>query len=365
MPHLAVAITAHGYGHAAQVAPVVDELWRRHPALRITLATEVPEAFLRARIRAPFAYVAHAADFGLCMQSAFDIDLRASFERYRALHDRWEAELDRERRFLDTLAPDCLLADVPYLSLAAARRAGVPAIALCSLNWADVFAHYLGREAGAAGYLDTMRAAYGDADLFIRPTPSMPMSWLDNSAEIGVIARTGRRQRDALCAQLGVGVTEPILIAAPGGIRTHLAVERWPGFDDSVWLVPDDWPIAGPRMFRIGTLSMSFTDALASVDCILGKCGYGTVAECVVNGTPLAYVPRPDWPEEPGLVDWLDRHDAGVAVDVAALAGGGLRELLQTCARRAVRRVEPHGIAEAAELIGARLGLGAARPGAA
>ena len=37
MPHLFVSLTAHGYGHLAQVAPVVAELTRRLPGLRLTV----------------------------------------------------------------------------------------------------------------------------------------------------------------------------------------------------------------------------------------------------------------------------------------------------------------------------------------
>jgi hypothetical protein len=36
------------------------------------------------------------------------------------------------------------VADVPSLSLAAAKRLGIPAVALCSLNWLDLYRTYCG-----------------------------------------------------------------------------------------------------------------------------------------------------------------------------------------------------------------------------
>jgi len=349
--HLVVAISAHGFGHAAQIAPVIGELARCAPALRLTLVTEAPEMLLRGRIAAPFTYVAHAADFGLCMRSALEIDRATSIERYRTLHADWPASVEREARFLAALEPDYLLADVPYLSLAAAQRLGVPAFALCSLNWADVFQHYFGELPGAGRYVEQMQAAYNSAALFIRPEPAMPMDWLDNAVSVDAIARVGRPQPDRLREVLGLDAPGRVLMAAFGGIDLRPPVESWPTAPGDVWLVPDSWSADAPGLSPVGSVPMPFVDLLASVDCVLGKCGYGTVTECVANGTPFAYIPRPDWPEEPYLTDWLQRHRAGVAVESDDLARGVLGGILDRYGIAPVERTKTHGAAEACELL--------------
>ena len=121
--HLLVAITPHGFGHAAQVSPVVNALRRRLPALRITILTSLPEAFLKRRIQGDFKLISQAPDFGLIMNSALDIDLEASAAAYAELHRNWQQRVDAEARRLESLVPDLVLADVPYLTLAAARQA--------------------------------------------------------------------------------------------------------------------------------------------------------------------------------------------------------------------------------------------------
>jgi len=45
--HLLVTICAHGFGHLGQSAPVLNALRRRLPALRLTVASTLPEARLR------------------------------------------------------------------------------------------------------------------------------------------------------------------------------------------------------------------------------------------------------------------------------------------------------------------------------
>ena len=39
---------------------------------------------------------------------------------------------------LRRLAPDLVLTDVAYLPLAGAAQAGIPALSMCSLTWADL-----------------------------------------------------------------------------------------------------------------------------------------------------------------------------------------------------------------------------------
>jgi hypothetical protein len=56
--------------------------------------------------------------------------------------------VDREARLLAELQPDLVLSDVAYLPLAGAARAGIPALAMCSLNWAELFAHFFAASPG-------------------------------------------------------------------------------------------------------------------------------------------------------------------------------------------------------------------------
>jgi len=50
MPHLFLAVTAHGYGHLAQSAPVAEELAKRVAGLRVTLQGDIDPSFVRNRL---------------------------------------------------------------------------------------------------------------------------------------------------------------------------------------------------------------------------------------------------------------------------------------------------------------------------
>ena len=82
------------------------------------------------------------------------------------------------------MQPDLLLADVPYIGLAAAQRLGVPSVSLCSLNWADIYRHYCGKRQECEAIAVQMLDAYAGAVCFLQPQPSMTMPDLDNRRSI-------------------------------------------------------------------------------------------------------------------------------------------------------------------------------------
>jgi hypothetical protein len=181
--HLLVSFSDHGFGHIAQCAPVVNAL-RRKPGLgaelRLTVYSRAPEPFLRSRLQGPFVRMERDTGAGMVMDDAMVVNRPASLAAYQELHHDWPARVSAEAAALRRLAPhgppDLVLCDVPYLPLAAARQAGIPAVALCSFNWHDMFVHYCGELPGpdAPRIAKQIRQAYQAADLFIQPEPSVP-----------------------------------------------------------------------------------------------------------------------------------------------------------------------------------------------
>lgn len=358
--HLAVAISSHGYGHGAQTATVLTALRTRYPDLRLTLLTGLARTFLESRIPGEFELIDWRGDFGMQMSSALEVDLVRSAADYAMFHANWDARLAETIVLLERMAPDLLLANVPYLPLAASARIGMPSIALCSLNWADIYRHYFSGRLEFSSILACMLSAYNSAEMFLCPAPSMVMPDMRNVRPIGPLARLGRDCRVALCAQLGVSESQRLVVIAPGGIPLNLPIHGWPVADDISWIVPDDWAVTRTDMHAFASVGMNFTDLLASADAVLGKLGYGTVAECACNGTPLLYMPRPDWPEEDCLAEWLQVYGRCAPIGHEQVLRGELREQLeQMWAQPIPPAPQPTGAEEAAQIIAQRLTKGA------
>ncbi len=325
---LLVAVSHHGLGHLAQTAPVVNALCELRPDIRLVVRSALQTRQLAARLRFPFEHLAEPVDCGWIMHDAIRLDLEASLAAYRVFHADWEARVGREAQRLRELSIDRVYSNVAYLPLAAAQKAGLPAAALCSLNWLDIFGHYLGETSGADRMMGEMRAAYRAARLFLRPEPAMPMPALDNTVALPPIAQTGQRRGAEIRARLGLAEDTRLVLVGMGGINYRLAGGDWVASPELVWLVPDGWG-SGGNVFPFSAANMPFIDLLASCDALVTKPGYGSFAEAAAHGLPVLYLPRPDWPETPWLADWLRRVARADEIDEQTLRSGGAGQALQ------------------------------------
>lgn len=331
MQHLFVDISSHGYGHLAQTAPVLNQLAKQRPDVRLTLRSGLPPEKLKQRIHTPFEHISSASDFGYAMIDALTIDPAATATRYREAHADFAGRVAADAALLRDRQVDVVFANVSYFPLAAAARMGIPAVALCSLNWADLYAHYFGADTIHA----EMLAAYRTAT-FLRTTPGMPMPLLERKETIGPLAARGADRRAELCRKLGAGETARIVVIALGGIPSRLPVEHWPALPDTHWLVPEVWQVQRADMHAFEPWDFPFADLLRSVDAVVTKPGYGTFTEAACNGAAVIYQRRDDWPEQDCLIEWLPKHARYAEVSATNLIAGNLGQALESCLQRAV-----------------------------
>ncbi len=351
MSRLLAAVSPHGFGHLAQAATVLNALWRKRPDIERVVRTAVPEAVVRERIEGDFRYCHAADDFGMAQHSALAVDVAASAARYRAAHTDWRGRVAATARELEQLAPDGVLADVPYLTLAGAAEAGIPALAMCCLNWADIYGHYCADLPESGPILAQMQAAYGSAHAFLRTEPAMPMSWLPNARDIGPIMAPGQNRRAAIDAAHGTAGLQLVLVAW-GGLHLRLPLAQWPASPAVRYIVPREWRVERADCLTMEAIALPFTDLVASVDLLITKPGYGSFTEAAGSGVPVLYVPRDDWPESPYLEAWLQQQGRCRRVSAEALSAGRFQEPLEALlAAGRHRPVKASGVAGAVEAI--------------
>jgi hypothetical protein len=337
LKRLCAAVSHHGLGHLAQSAPVLNALHALDPGLEFVVRTALPRTVLELRLAMPFEHWQEASDCNLVMHDAIRVDLPASLAAYRAYHRDWPRKVDAEARRLDDLGADAVFSNVGYLPLAGAQRAGLPALAMCSLNWADIFRHYLGGEHGAQAILGHMTAAYAGARAFLRPEPSMAMADLGNTVAIPPVVQAGVDRRAELLGRLGLAADTRLVLVGMGGIRYRPPVESWPCPAGLVFLVPDDWRAEHPCARTLRDTGMPFRDVLASADALVTKPGYGSYAEAAAAGVPVLTIPRADWPEAPCLNDWLAARGRLIEIREEQLRHGDLAAALAALWARPAR----------------------------
>jgi hypothetical protein len=349
--HLLVDISPHGYGHIAQCAPVVNALRERLPRLRVTVRSAAPQPVLASHFQGEPEVLAPGPEPGLLMADGMTVLPQASFDAYRTLHTRWDEQVAQEARALQALGVNLVLSAVGCLPLAAARRAGVPAVGIGSFHWAAMFQSYCGTFEGAGEIAARMLAAYRDASRFIALTPGMPMPELA-PVRVGPVARLGRNRSAEIRARLGLETATRLALVALGGIPTRLPLGDLPPIPGLHWLMPEDASLGRTDATAFERLGLAFSDLIASADLVLTKPGYGTFVEAACAGAAVVTLARLDWPETPYLVEWLRPRTRCEVLPPEDLASRKLQttvERLLALPRPAAPR--PTGIREAARVL--------------
>lgn len=362
-PHILVALSSHGFGHLSQAAPVVNALQHCVPNARITIRAAFPVDRIKRRIHGPVAIQTVADDFGMVMNHALSVDVEASLTAYQQVHANWDARVRRATQELIKAKVDLVLSDVPYLPLAAAAAAGIPSVALCSLNWADILEHYVGRDT-APELVATIRAAYRSARYFLQPAPSMKMTGLPNGVAIGPTCSPGTPRRAELLARVDQccrddGLAERadtwLVLVGMGGTPFELNLETWPTHIDHrpvCYLVSEGIAQTHPNAVSVLRTGIEYSDLVASADLIISKPGYGMFVESAAAGVPLLYVARKDWPETDALTDWLQSVARCHEIQSEALHSGDFVHPMKALLHQGrYAPVPPSGNDEAARLI--------------
>jgi hypothetical protein len=330
MPLIWAAISAHGFGHAAQVVPVLNALGRKIPGLRTILRTAVPASFFQNRLVIPWELSAVQQDIGCIQQGPLSIDVDATWREHARFHATWNDRIQAEIEAMNQAHPNLVLADTPYLAIAAGAEAGLRTVGLVSFTW-DLVLSAFSTPPGIDDQALTraIRQAYARADLALRITPSPQMDIFKNLVDIGPICEPASSAREALSAQLRLSPGERTVLIGFGGIPlASLPTADLDSLNGYRFLFDGPVPPSSTRFVSTQSLPFSFKTLLASVDIIMSKPGYGTLVEAVALRTPLIYVRRYNFADEQSLVDYLHRYGRGVELAGADFAAGRWESVL-------------------------------------
>ena len=314
MPLIWSAISSHGYGHAAQIIPVLNELGRRRPDLAVVLRTNVPRSFFESRLNLPWEPSPSQPDVGCVQHGPITMDWPATWQTHRAFHETWGSRLRGEVEAIRQARADLVIGNIPYLAMAAGAAAGLPTVAVASLNWAEVLREHLSpHEPWQQSILEQIGRAYAQATLLLRIAPGLPMGAFPNVKDIGPIADPLPAERNRLRKLLQIDSQDALILVAFGGIRLEaLPFAQMESMADIQFLIDGPVPGGSRRLHSIAGLPLRFSTLLSSVDTIMTKPGYGTVIEAVAVNTPVVYVRRYNFADEQPIVDYLHRYGRGV-----------------------------------------------------
>ena len=356
MPSIWCAISGHGYGHAAQVVPVLNALGALVPELAAILRTTVPASFFRDRLTIQWTFSPAEQDIGCIQDGPLKIDIDKTWAAHQHFHETREARLSNEVAAMQAASPALVIADTPYLAIEAGSRARIHTVALASLTWDLVLKEFChASDHSHQQLIQRVRKSYARADRALRITPAPTIDAFSNMIDIAPIASPNFPERDRLASALALAHDERTVLVGFGGIPlTSLPLEQMEQLHPYRFLIDGPIPAGYSRIHSIETLPLSFKTLLASVDVIMTKPGYSTIVEAVALQQPVVYVRRYNFADEPPLVDYLHRYGRGVELTIDDFTQGRWETALRRVGESPIPSVAappPTGAAEAAAIL--------------
>ncbi len=324
MPLIWCSISGHGFGHAAQTVPVLNELGTRISGLKALLRTTVPRRFFEGRLEIPWELSPQPQDVGCVQENPLHIDQAATWAETQRFHERWEVRVEEEVRAIRARSPVLLLSNISHLAVEAGARVGLPTIAMSSLSWDQILEPLMTQgDTRQANVIQQIRQAYSRADLLMRLVPGMSFSAFLKQTDLSPIVSPLVPERARLIASLGAQPEEFLVLVGFGGIAMNrLPLRRLEALQGYRFIVSDMGQASYDRVRPAALLPLPFGSLMASADVIVTKPGYNMTVEAVVMGKPTLYVRRYDFAEEACLVQFLHRYGRALPLSVQDFEAG-------------------------------------------
>jgi len=138
-PILYVAITNHGFGHAARTASVAAAIQQLCPEILLILVTTAPRWLLESYIQSDFIHRPRAFDVGVVQTDSLTMDKAATLEKLLLLRDKQRFLVAGEVNFIRQNRVDLVLADIPPLAAVIAKTAGIPCWMIGNFGWDFIY----------------------------------------------------------------------------------------------------------------------------------------------------------------------------------------------------------------------------------
>jgi hypothetical protein len=305
-------VSGHGFGHATRIRALIAALRdRARDVFDAHVRTEAPHWIFTERDEHVTCSSA-PIDVGVLQRSSMDLDLPRSLEAHESFGSVWREAVEREARFIEGFRPSLVVGDIPPLAFAAAHRAGVASVAVANFSWDWILEPYAVEEPRWAPIVSRYRAAYGRAEQLFRLPLHGDLSAFAQIVDAPFLVNRSSRSVSSCRELLGVsdGDERRLVLVSFGGFGSApTRVSADDDLSDYLFVIIGDEPM-GLREEWISLPRPSpvfHEDVMRACDAVLGKTGYGTVAEALTHDTRFLYLPRSGFREVPILERGVER----------------------------------------------------------
>ncbi|MBG31269.1 MAG: hypothetical protein CMI31_14930 [Opitutae bacterium] len=318
---VAFFVTSHGFGHAARACAVAEALRAKRLETDFGFYTEVPAWFFEHSLGTSCVHRPCQTDVGLIQDTPFIHDVEKTLIALREFFPFRNQLVEQMASELGDAGCRLVVCDASSLGIEVANLAGLPSVLLENFTWDWVYEDFLEQEPRFEPFVDGLRETYAKADHHIQTEPLCQST--PGASLIPPISRAIRTTRLKTRDELGVPEAVNLGLLTTGGIRGEIGcLEHLQETDQSWFIVPggceEGLELRGNVVLLSHRSGFHHPDLATASDFLVGKAGYGTIAEARAAGASFAYVLRENFRESACLREYLAKEKMGFEISEEA-----------------------------------------------
>jgi hypothetical protein len=329
---VAYYISSHGYGHGVRSCDIIRAVNNLYPPLKIHVISELPPKFLRNRIgsdRNPIR--PQSFDVGMVQLDSIRVDLNATLNKVETLLSRREELVSQEADYLKKMEIRLVVVDIPGIPLESAARTGIPKLAVGNFGWDWIYSGFAAQDRRWSAAVEVFREQYSRTDLLLRLPFCEEMEAFTQAEDLPLVASPGKTRRSAIAAFTGSDPRKKwILLSFTTLDWDEEALARVERIETCEFFTVKPLAWVRNNIHPLDRDQVTFSDAVASVDAVISKPGFGILSDCIVNQKPLIYADRSHFLEYPILESAIRKHLKHIHIPSAQLYRGDLVQSLES-----------------------------------
>lgn len=304
---LYAAITNHGFGHATRSAAVLADLQLRCPHLQIVVVTTAPRWLLDRYLTQPYIYRPKILDVGAVQSDSFNIDHAATLDALNQLRENSAHIIETEVAFIQEMGATLIYGDIPPMAGYIAEAADVPCWMSSNFGWDFIYQDWDERFTDIVTWV---QSGFANCDHLFRVPFHEAMPAFKQIEDVGLTGALPRYSEDSLREKYSIGTErDRIIMLTFGGYGiAQLPYENVMKFSDWQFITFDAEAPDYPNLLKLDGKNIRPVDVMPLCGRIIGKPGYGTFAESLLQDKPIISLPRAGFAEAQYLVEGLKQY---------------------------------------------------------
>jgi UDP:flavonoid glycosyltransferase YjiC (YdhE family) len=295
--HIAYFISPHGFGHAARAAGVMEALYEVDSKIRFEIFTKVPPLFFKDSLAAPYTYHSVLTDIGLAQKSPLNADLEETLQNLNNFLPFRSSRINHLTQQVSALSCDLIVCDIAPVGIVVARTVGIPSVLVENFTWDWLYKDYVGFDKNIQHHVDYLQRIFDSADYRIQTEPVC--SYQDADLLTRPVSRKIRMPTESIRRQFEIPSGKKVVLITMGGItEQYTFLDALKSQNDVYFIILGDFQsvkLCGNLILLPHPTQLYHPDLVNASDAVIGKIGYGTLAEVYWAGVPFGYISRPNF----------------------------------------------------------------------